>query len=215
MEKGKIVIVAEGVKAFAIGFIGICFVALGATYFTEQASYHVPRILLPVFNIFGNVGLATGLIILGGALIFYGFVKWQKFHENKKIYFIAAFPVLILAIVLAFNVDIFKDGDNGMTNEQRREKQINEIKNMEKPDFKNVEIEKHFAEFDVIFKEFQEKIQAKDEQGIHKCEEKYTDWINSRTPLMEKLSTDEKVKIAPYNAKLAMKWGEARQSIDR
>jgi hypothetical protein len=214
MEKEKVAIIAERVRAFAIGFIGICFFALGTSYFEEQAVYRVPRILLPVFNLFGNVGLAIGLLILGCALIFYGYVKWKKFNENKKIYFIAALPVLILAIVLAFTGDIFKDRDEGMSNEQRREKQINEIKNMAKPNFKNAEIEKHFAEFDGIYKEFQEKIQAKDEQGIHKCEQKYMDW-SSDFPAMDKLSTDEKVQTASYNAKLAIKWGEALQSIDR
>jgi hypothetical protein len=213
MEREKIVVVAEGVKAFAIGFIGICFFALGTTYFEEQASYRVPRILYPVFDLFGNIGLAIGLIILGGALIFYGYAKWKKFNENKKIYIIAALPVLILALVLAFTVDLFKDRDEGMTNEQRREKQMDEIKNMAKPDFKNAEIEKHFVEFDVIFAEFQEKIQAKDAQGMHDCEQKYMDWSSDYT-MMEKLSTDEKVQVAAYNAQLAMKWNDARHSLD-
>ena len=54
MEKGQIVNGAEKVKAFAIGFIGVCFISMGASYFEEQAAYRVPHILLPVFHILGN-----------------------------------------------------------------------------------------------------------------------------------------------------------------
>jgi hypothetical protein len=210
MEKEKVVIIAERVKAFAIGFIGICFFSLGTTYFEEQASYRVPRILLPVLDLFGNVGLAIGLIILGGAFIFYGYTKWKKFSENGKTYIIAALPVLILAIVLSLTFDLFKDRDERISNEERRENLINEIKDMNKPHFKNKEVEKHLAEFDIIHKEFQKKIQAKDESGIQDCEQKYMDWSGKLTPLMEQLSTDEKVQLAAYNAKLAFKWQETR-----
>jgi hypothetical protein len=213
MEKEKVVIIAERVKAFAIGFIGICFFSLGTSYFEEQSIYRVPRILLPVFNLCGNVGLAIGLIILGGGLIFYGYTKWKKFSENGKTYFIAALPVLVLAIVLSLTADFFKDRNEGLSNEERRENLINEIKDMGKPNFKNKEVAKYFAGFDSIHKEFQEKIQAKDESGIQDCEQKYMDWSSELAPLMEQLSTDEKVQIASYNAKLAFKWQETRESF--
>jgi hypothetical protein len=208
MEKEKVVVMAERVKAFAIGFIGICFFSLGTSYFEEQSIYRVPRILLPVFNLCGNVGLAIGLIILGGALIFYGYTKWKKFSENGKTYFIAALPVLILVIVLSHTADFFKDRNEDFSNEERRKNLINKIKDIDKPNFKNKEVEKHFAEFDSIHKEFQEKVQAKDESGIHDCEQKYMDWVSRLAPLMEQLSNDEKVQIAAYNAKLAFKWQE-------
>ena len=45
MEKEQIVAVAEKIKPFAIGFIGICVTSMGATYFEEHAIYRVPRIL--------------------------------------------------------------------------------------------------------------------------------------------------------------------------
>jgi uncharacterized membrane protein len=214
MEKEKVVIVAERVKSVAIGFIGICFVSLGTSYFEEQLTYRVPRILLPVFNLFGNVGLAIGLIMLGGALLVYSYLKWKKYNGNKKIYFIVALLVLILAIVLALTVAVFKDSDERISTEQRQENLLNAIKNADKPTSKNAALEKHLAEFDVLYTEYQEKVQANDDAAIQDCEQKYIDWTIKVKPIMDQLSNDEKVQLATYLAKLSHEWSDTRQSLN-
>ena len=212
MEKEKIVANAEIVKSFAIGFIGICFTSIGATYFEEQAVYRVPRILLPVFDILGNVGLAVCMIVLGIGFIFYGFTKWKKYSQKKMLYPIIVVPTLILVIFLAFFADIFKDRDNKkeLTGEEMRDKQIDEIRKMEKPDFKNKKVEEFLSEFDIILKKYEENVRAKNEQGIQDSEEAYSEWMGRSGQIFEGLDNDDKVKLSAYMAQLAFKWHDTR-----
>ena len=118
MEKEQIVIIAEKIKAFAIGLIGICFTSMGATYFEEQAIYRVPRILLPIFDMLGNVGLAIVMIILGLGMIVYGFLKWKKFSQRPMLYLIIATIALVLSLYLSFAVGTFKDSSERTTEKQ-------------------------------------------------------------------------------------------------
>ena len=213
MEREKVVTTAEKVKALAIGFIGICIISNGATYFEEQAMYHVPRILLPVFNVFGNVGLAIGMVILGLVALIYGFIKWAQFSRNKMLYPIIAVPVLILGIFLSFYVGLFKDRDerNGLTREESRNAQIDEIRNMEKPEFKNEVVEKFLSDFDVIFKQFEENVKAGDEQGKQDSEAAYLTWIGSSVQAFAELGNEDKGKLSAYMAQLAFKWNDVRE----
>ena len=213
MEREKVVATAEMVKSFAIGFIGICFVSMGATYFEEQTVYQVPRILSPVFNIFGNVGLAIGMIILGILLIVYGFNKWAKFSQKKMLYPVIAIPVLILSIFLAFSVDLFKDNDNkkGLTSEESRNVQIDEILKMERPEFKNENAKKFLSDFDVILKQFEENVKTENEPGIQDSEEAYIAWLVRSVQVLEELNNDDKSKLSAYMAQLAFKWNDVRE----
>ena len=218
MEREKVVRIAEKVKALAGGFIGICFTSMGATYFEPQAIYRVPRILLPVYESLGNVGLAIGMIILGLSLIAYGFINWKKVSTKPLLYFVIAVPLLALSIYLAFTVDAFKDSSERMTPEERREAledrrdaQIEQIKQMDKPTFKNSELNAHLAEFDGILKNYKEKVQAEDEQGIIDTRDAFYTWLSHASELGSSLeSTDDKVTLAHYIAQLSLKWQESQ-----
>ena len=101
MDKQKTVSIARKVESLAIGYIGVFFFSWGTSYFQEQLYYQVPRILIPVFDIFGNVGLAIGMLILGGGLIYYGFTKWKIAAEKKNLYWILAVIGLAIGVALA------------------------------------------------------------------------------------------------------------------
>ena len=213
MEKERIVIVAEKVKSFAIGFIGICFTSMGATYFEEQAIYRVPRILLPIFNTLGNIGLAIAMIVLGVGLVMYGFAKWRKVSQKTLIYPIIAIPALAISVYLAFSVGAFKDKSERLSGDEQRSEQIEAIKSMDKPDFKNEAVEKHLSEFDQIFDEYKKNVLAKNEQGIIDSEEKYMAWLSRASQVFQELDNNGKSELATYMAQLAFKWNDAREGF--
>ena len=210
MEKEQLVKGAEKVKAFAMGLIGVCFASMGASYFEEQAVYRVPRILLPVYDTLGNVGLAVAMIILGLALIGYGYFKWKKYSQKGIIYLVLAAPALAIGIYLATSFGAFKDKDERMSPDERRNAQIEDIRNMDKPDFKNEKIEKFLAEFDGLLQNYKAKIQAKDEEGINAAIEAHGEWLSRSAEIMSELKTgDEKYELSAYMAQLGLKWHDA------
>jgi uncharacterized membrane-anchored protein YhcB (DUF1043 family) len=212
MEKQKVILIAEKTKSFAIALIGIVFVSWGTNYlWGEHLLYNVPRILLPIFNLFGPVGLAIGLLLLGLALIVYGFIKWKKVAEKSFVYWVIVILALAAGVILA-NVNFRSSEEIQEKIDQQRENQIDEIRNSEKPDFKNKEVEKHFDGFDDLYKRYEKAIQSQDAKVIQQCEDDYVEWTTKTADFMPKLNNDEKYEVARYNAKLAIMWGDLRQS---
>ncbi|MDR3218692.1 MAG: hypothetical protein LBU22_06885 [Dysgonamonadaceae bacterium] len=79
METSKVASLAKRVEALAAGFIGVCFFSIGTSYFQERFIYRIPRILSPVFDLFGNVGAALGMLIIG-----IGFLVWAFLRGNQE-----------------------------------------------------------------------------------------------------------------------------------
>ena len=157
MDKQKTVNIAQKVESLAIGFIGVFFFSLGTSYFQERFLYRVPRILTPVFDMFGNIGLAIGMLILGGGLIYYGFTKWKSATKKKSLYRILAVIGLAVGVVLA-NINFNPKKSTNIMEEmnKRREAQIDEIRNSGELSFSNVEIKEHIAEFNMLYKRFEQ-----------------------------------------------------------
>lgn len=99
MESNSTLSFIEKAKSFAIGAIGCGIFSLGTTYFSEQSIYRVPRILIPIFEIFGNIGLAIGMMILGAVLVYYAYSIFRKNKGNKLFFFV---PILLFAIIFYF-----------------------------------------------------------------------------------------------------------------
>jgi hypothetical protein len=102
MEKSKIVNMAEKVKAIAITFIGAGIFSQGTLYFKEQASYNIPRILYPVFELLGNKGLAVAMLILGLALLFWGYTKWKNFAGKAGVFAVMAIASFAIFFSILF-----------------------------------------------------------------------------------------------------------------
>lgn len=214
MNKGKTVIIAEKVKAFAIALIGVCFFGIGTTYFEERLVYRLPRILIPVLDLFGNVALAIAMLVLGAGLIYYGFTKWKKVSDKAALYWVIAIIGLCLASFLMHWSDSRdKEKAAGMMEEMNQERleQIDEIRGLEKPDFKNADIDKHVADFDAMYKKYEENLKSGNQEAINESMEEYGEWTMRVAPIMEKLNNDEKVELAKYLAKLSIMWSDLTQ----
>ncbi len=212
MEKEKVQVIAEKVKAFALAFIGVCFFSMGTTYFQERLVYRLPRILIPVLDFFGNVGLAIAMILLGLGLVVYGFVKWKSVSQKKSLYWIIVTLALIIGTLLAFfaNNKPAKSSSEIMQEiEDERQNEIEEIKNIDKLSFHNKEVEKHLADFDKIYKEYLQNFETKDDAAISKSMDAYSQWAGNTAAIMQELNNDEKTELVRYLAKLSIQWGEA------
>jgi len=211
MDKQKVVSIARQVESLAIGFIGVCFFSIGTSYFQEQFLYRVPRILIPVFDMFGNIGLAIGMLILGGGLIYYGFTKWKSVAEKKSLYWILAVIGLAAGVALAnINFKPNRSADIMEEMDKRREAQIEKIRNSGELSFSNAELESYIAEYNALYKRFEQSVENKNEDEISKCEDDYevwnTKWGTKISEIIPKLNNDEKAELARYNAKLSIQW---------
>ena len=94
-DKNSTLETLEKIKSFAIAGVGAGIFSMGSTYFSEQAEYRIPRILIPVYEIFGNYGLAIGMLILGLILMYFAYKKYTG-NQGKPLNMIA---FLILAVI--------------------------------------------------------------------------------------------------------------------
>ena len=109
MEENKTLIFLEKVKTLAIGLVGSGIFSQGLFYFKEQSSYNIPRILYPIYKLFGNKGLALGMLVLGIALLYFGYFRWKKLQENSNFYKISCSVFVILFVFLSFNINKSKE----------------------------------------------------------------------------------------------------------
>lgn len=214
MDKEKIRRIAKMVEASAITFIGIFFISMGTTYFEEKLVYRLPRILLPVLDFFGHIGLAIAMILLGGGLICYGFFKWKSVNTKYIIFGIITFLGLIVGLTIAF---VYEEKSKTSAeeliqkSENSRQILIEEIKESEKPDFKNPELTKHFARFDSLYQIYKKNVETDNQTAIMENQQAFMQWSSELAPLMDGLTTDEKVALARYNAKLGIMWSEVKK----
>lgn len=213
MENNKAANIGEKIKAVAITFIGAGIFSQGTFYFKEQASYNIPRILYPIFEFLGNVGLAVSMLILGLALVFWAYTKWKNTNGTTGI-----FGVVTLASFAIFFSILFFTGTKKTTteelikkSEENREKGIEKINSAEKPDFGNAEIEQHFSDFETILQQYKTAKKDKIEPAIVKAESDFMKWGEKSAVLIQTLKTPkEKQEFALYLAKLSMKWQEVK-----
>mgnify|MGYP003600435974 FL=1 len=201
----------EKIKAIAMAFCASGILTMGATYFKPQTEYHVPRILYPVFEIFGNVGLAIGMILLGIILIYFAYKKYKE-NLGKTGFFIASilFSIILFAIIIVF-FDKDKSQKPTLTEQleeskKANDKLLNEITAMEKPKFSNAEVEAYILKLENIIAkckknestEFHQKMQAEMQQN-------QMDYMKYRNLLTNK---SDQEKLDKYNAKLSIEFGE-------
>ncbi|MCL1867623.1 MAG: hypothetical protein FWF72_01560 [Paludibacter sp.] len=212
MDKQKTVITARKVESLAIGFIGICLFSLGTSYFQERFIYRVPRILTPVFNLFGNVGLAIGMLILGGGLIYYGFTKWKSVAEKKNLYWILAVIGLAAGIALAnINFKPNKSADSMENIDKRREAEMDKFRNSGELKFHNAQVDEHIANYNALYKRYEQSLKSKDEAAVTACELELREWVTKTGDIVQKLSNmDDKVELGRYQAKLIVQWEDLR-----
>ncbi|WP_114791170.1 hypothetical protein U0035_22300 [Niabella yanshanensis] len=100
VETNKSQAFLESVKNLAIALVGTGIAGKGITYFTPHFSYDVPRILLPVYEVFGPAGLAVGMVVLGVLLAACSFFRWVG-SKRKPLQWILIVGIPALLIVAA------------------------------------------------------------------------------------------------------------------
>lgn len=213
MEDNKIVHKVEKVKAGALAFIGAGFFSQGIIYFQEQSSYHIPRILYPFYKLFGHIGLAVAMLVLGLVLIYWGYTKWKK-HDGK----IGIFASIAVISFIAFFAILSFTGTKKTTTEElikksdeTRAKGIEKMKEMDEPDLSSDEVKQHFANFYSILKQREDAKKNEDQVAQKKVEDAYNAWTEKSAVLIQKLDTPEqKQQFALYVGKLTLKWQEVK-----
>lgn len=205
----------EKIKALATVFISCGFITMGFTYFKPQTEYHVPRILYPIFKIFGNEGLAIGMILLGIVLCFFAYKNFIKNHGRIYVFMISILISIAIFTVIIVFFDKDKCQETALLEKIEASKKANDqlvgsINNMKKPNFNNAEVEQYILHRENIIaqckknesKEFHKKM----EEEMQKTQFEY---INYRNMLKSKTVQEEFDK---YNAKLSIEWGKILQN---
>ena len=208
MENNNTANIGEKIKAVAITFIGAGIFSQGTFYFQEQNSYRIPRILYPVYELFGNTGLAISMLILGLALVYWAYSKWKSTGIKAGIFAIVA----IAAFAIFFSI-LFFTGKKAtpeklmQSSEESRAKGIEKINAAEQPDFGNPEVDAHFAAFEKLLQEYKAAKENKNAAEITAKETAFMDWNENSADLLQTLKTPaQKQQFALYLAKLSMKW---------
>ncbi|MCL1937952.1 MAG: DUF308 domain-containing protein [Candidatus Azobacteroides sp.] len=210
MEKTKILMIAKRTEALVIGFIGVFFFSMGTSYFQERLIYRIPRILIPIYEWGGSSALAIGMLLLGIALIVWGFSSWISTKGKKSLYGILAILGLIAGVFFAnYN---FKSSKNVMQEiENRSQKQIEEISKTERPKFKKPDIDQYFDDFDALYGKLEKNAASAD--SVEKINEEYTSWMAKTAEMLNQLNADQKYEFSKYHAKLRIQWHDKMQSI--
>lgn len=191
----------------ALGFIGSAFLINGLSYFKPQAEYYVPRILMPLFEFFGNVGLAVGLLLLGAGMIVYGFICWRKYGGRVWMYAM----VVTLAAVLFALLGLSSGKAEEPCGEERREEQVDQIRNSERPELAGAEANAFFDDFEALLSQYREHTAAGDTQGAEQDAAAYYELMQKMPAVVEPLSADDKYSFSVYSAKLQIEWSEVAQ----
>ena len=211
MNTDKKVTIGHYLESFGYGLVGVGLFSYGTSYFQERLIYNVPRILIPIFEIFGNVGLAIGMLILGGGLIYCGFTRWKKASDKKILYWIVAVIGLAVGVVAAnINVNPKKSVEIMEEINQNREYQMEELRNIDKLSFRNATAEEHIDNYNTLYKCFEQSLKDNNEVAIYDCEEKFSEWISKTADIMQELNNDQKVELARYQGKLSVQWNDLR-----
>lgn len=215
MDKEKTIQKLEKVKAAAMGFIGAGIFTQGVLYFQPQASYNVPRILYPVFEIAGSTGLAVSMLMLGLFLLYLGLKKWKNHGGASNQYLIiGAVAIVLFSGILWFANKPTEKKSSAEINarfDTERVEQLDEITEMEKPDFNNAEIENYYATFELLQKKHIEHSRANDTLALEKDEEDFFAWMEVGPSFYPFLSTvEEKQQFARYFTKLSIEWQDTK-----
>jgi hypothetical protein len=214
MDKEKVAVVAHKVRAAAIGFIGVIFFGMGTSYFSERLIYRMPRILGPVFDLLGNVGLAVAMLILGGGLIWWGFSRWRAVEGKPSLYWVLAAVGLIASVVL-FNVDLKpRKSSSEMMEEIEREhtEQIEEIRNTKRPRIDDVWVNEYFDKFEELNGQFKENVAKGDQEAIASNEREFEELKATAADIRQNLDDDAKYDFSLYDAKLVIEWADIRDN---
>lgn len=205
-EKNSNLSTIEKIKSFAIAVVGSGIFSMGTTYFSEQSEYRVPRILLPVYEIFGNIGLAVGMMILGAALIYYAYRTFTK--NGGKSIFILGFTVL--AIIAFYSIIKMTNSTSNSPQEvkagleENQRKTQEQIANTDRPTIDNAAANQYLNNLEALEKKYEKSVTEKNKNRFDECEKQYETLISAdfSKAAQEIATTPAYRDFAMYNAKV-------------
>lgn len=207
-EKSTTLSTAEKIKSFAMGLIGSGIFSMGSTYFSPQAAYRIPRILLPVYELFGHTGLAIGMIILGAILMFFAYRKFTA-HGGRSMYLL----IFLVIAVLGFYGIIFATGSKSATtgavktslenNEKRKQEKI---ASAGRPDMNSKLANTYLDNLEALEKKFEQAVNEKNKPAFDECEKEYITLVDEFGNIAKEIGTKpEYGAFAMYNARILEK----------
>lgn len=209
----KVLSVAERIKSFAIGLIGSGFLAYGTTYFSEQASYRVPRILLPVYNAFGNVGLAIGMIILGAILIIWALSRFKKSGGKPNVFIIFFAACIALFAALLWSGAKKSDPETTKSYFENKEKEEKEkLAGKNRPSLSTAEANTYLDKLEALNANMKSAFDKNDKAALTSYEKEYFDLGSTEFgTAMNSLTGKEQKDFIEYNAKISNEINEIRK----
>lgn len=204
---------AEKVRAFAMGLIGSGFLAYGTTYFSEQSSYRVPRILIPVYNALGNVGLAVGMIVLGAILIFWALSKFRKNGGKPAVF------IIFLAVCIAVLAALLWSGNTKSSPqatkeyfEEKEQKEKKKLAEKERPTLSTTEATTYLDKLEAINANMKSAFDKKDKAAFSSYEKAHADLLRLEFgKAMHSLTGREKKDFIKYTAKIENEISDTRE----
>ena len=208
-RKQKTLTIAQKVEGLSLGFIGICICSMGVSNLQERFIYSMPRILVPVYELLGPTALAIAMLLMGLGVIAWGFTKWKSAEGKKALYLVLAGVGLAIGFFLSSNT--FKSPEEiKQRRENDREKQIEEIRQTTRPNFKIPAIDKYFDDFDALYTRLENANSAEEAEALY---DDYAAWVKQTAGLIKLLDNNQTYEFSKYAAKMAIQWSEKIQEF--
>ena len=92
--------------------------------------------------------------------------------------------------------------------EENRQKQIEDVKQTKRPDFKNPGIDNYFDDFDALYTKLENAASAEEANALN---EKYMQLTTRMADIIKQLNNNQVYEFSKYNAKLSMQWHDKIQ----
>ncbi|TCD10508.1 hypothetical protein EZ449_09175 [Pedobacter frigidisoli] len=199
----------EKIKSFAIALVGAGIFSIGSTYSSAQSSYRIPRILMPVYEIFGNIGLAIAMLILGTGLMYFAYNKFTK-NSGRAIYILSFLLIALLsfyAIVFLTNRKPTTVEEVNASIEKHQKKTADEVAQAKRPNLDSELANNYLSKLETLEAKFAKAVDEQDKSMFIACEKEYeklisTDFGNASKEMGSKPAYKDFIM---YNAKVLEK----------
>jgi hypothetical protein len=207
MEQPVLVSKLEKIKAVAISFVGTGIFTRGITYFSPQRNIEMPRILYPVYELFGAIGLAIGMLVLGLGLLFWGYKKWIANSGTTKTFL----AIGVLAFLIFGGVLFYES--NKSKNPLANTKEAIALDDIDSSDFENKLAVQYTKEFKTLYASMEKSLEQKDKPTFDATDQKISLWFTKSAQLTMELKDDERDDFSLLIIKLGDKYQEWRNRM--
>ena len=204
----------EKIKAFAMGAVGAGIFSMGSTYFSEKSIYRIPRLLLPIYEFFGNIGLAIGMLILGGVLMYFAFNKFKVNKGSAKLFLLFQLIALGVFYVIIFTTESDdKASVESIKASIERDAKERKSSENERTVFENKNANQYLDRLEALLAKYQKSHAEKNKVLFDECEKEYLSLTSTefKKVVIETQLTKEYGDFLDENANILAKINTLRQ----